>query len=392
MPPIEQEEEPRGRIMVVDDTPANLKLLEEILRTQHYEVRAFPRGRLALAAAEREPPELILLDINMPEMNGYEVCRQLKSTPRLADIPVIFISALNETEDKLKGFQSGGQDYISKPFQIEEVQARVETHLKLRRALQAERDLLEKTLNGAVATLLELIQLTSPILVLRSHSIQDIVLWITKKMALDDAWQYELAAMLCLVGCTALPEEVFEKAYGGQRLSPEEDLIFRAHPAVGAGLLSHIPRLETVAEIIRLQHAPDASPSASSSSREGAQILHLAMELDKRIYQNVDCRSALAELKSSGRFKGNLVHLLEDYLPSVARLEVRQIMTRDICSGMILDEDLATIGVKLLIFKAGTVFTHLWIERLRNFEKTHDVPKYIRVRIPSLRGVGKGDT
>ena len=118
---------------------------------------------------------------------------------------MIFLSALNATEDKVKGFRSGGVDYISKPFQFEEVQARVETHLKLRRAQQAEHDLLEKTLGGAVGTLWELVQLTSPVLALRSRAIRDIVLWITKRIGIKDAWQYELAATLCLVGCIALP-------------------------------------------------------------------------------------------------------------------------------------------------------------------------------------------
>src|SRR5580698_9128377 len=85
----------QGNIMIVDDNPANLKLLDDMLRQQAYEVRSFPLGRLALAAAEQEPPDLILLDINMPEMDGYEVCERLKSRAHLSEIPVIFISALN---------------------------------------------------------------------------------------------------------------------------------------------------------------------------------------------------------------------------------------------------------------------------------------------------------
>src|SRR5580704_4858641 len=99
-------------IMVVDDNPANLKLLGDMLLQQGYEVRVFPLGRLALAAAKKNPPDLILLDINMPEMNGYEVCTRLKSHAALSDIPVIFLSALNESEDKLKAFRSGAVDYI----------------------------------------------------------------------------------------------------------------------------------------------------------------------------------------------------------------------------------------------------------------------------------------
>jgi CheY-like chemotaxis protein len=84
------EQAPQGNIMIVDDNPANLKLLEDMLRQQGYETRLFPLGRLALAAADTEPPDLILLDINMPEMNGYEVCERIKSTRELSDIPVIF--------------------------------------------------------------------------------------------------------------------------------------------------------------------------------------------------------------------------------------------------------------------------------------------------------------
>ena len=118
-------------IMIVDDQPANLSLLEEMLVRQGHEVRSFPLGRLALEAAMKNPPDLILLDINMPEMNGYEVCERLRSTSELSDIPVIFLSVLSETKDKVRAFRSGGVDYISKPFQFEEVYARVETHLKL---------------------------------------------------------------------------------------------------------------------------------------------------------------------------------------------------------------------------------------------------------------------
>ena len=92
-----------GRIMVVDDQPANLKLMEEILRQEGYNVRSFPRGRLALAVAGEDQPDLILLDITMPEMNGFEVCEQLKSDPKLAPIPVIFLSALSDTSGQGDG-------------------------------------------------------------------------------------------------------------------------------------------------------------------------------------------------------------------------------------------------------------------------------------------------
>lgn len=120
-------------IMIVDDTPANLRLLTEMLKARGYKVRPVASGGFALQAARHDPPDLILLDILMPEMNGYEVCACLKADEQLAMIPVIFISALDETIDKVKAFTAGGVDYVTKPFQFEEVEARVATHLELRR-------------------------------------------------------------------------------------------------------------------------------------------------------------------------------------------------------------------------------------------------------------------
>ncbi len=119
-------------ILVVDDTPANLHLLAVMLKDHGYRVRPVPSGALAIQAIHNEKPDLILLDINMPEMNGYEVCRRLKADEAMKDIPILFISALDETIDKVKAFAAGGVDYVTKPFQFAEVEARVETHLKLR--------------------------------------------------------------------------------------------------------------------------------------------------------------------------------------------------------------------------------------------------------------------
>jgi len=128
---------PKGNILIVDDTPAILSLLAQMLAVQGYEVQAATSGAQALAAVQATPPDLILLDVMMPEMSGYEVCEHLKSTAQTRDIPIIFISALEATEDKVKAFTVGGVDYVTKPFQIKEVLARVATHLSLR-ALQKQ--------------------------------------------------------------------------------------------------------------------------------------------------------------------------------------------------------------------------------------------------------------
>ena len=128
-------------ILIVDDTPANLQLLAQMLSEQGYKVRIAQDGTMALMSIESSPPDLILLDIMMPELNGYQVCSTLKASSQTQDIPIIFISALNEVFDKVKAFEVGGVDYITKPFQAQEVLARVEHQLHIQRLTQ---QLLEK--------------------------------------------------------------------------------------------------------------------------------------------------------------------------------------------------------------------------------------------------------
>ncbi len=142
----------QSNIVVVDDTPEHLKMLSHILTQHGYLICPATSGKAALKAVRTTPPDLILLDILMPDMDGYEVCRQLKADERTHDIPVLFISALDRMMDKVNAFNVGGVDYITKPFQVEEVLARVETHLSLRNAqkclqkknLQLQRELDER--------------------------------------------------------------------------------------------------------------------------------------------------------------------------------------------------------------------------------------------------------
>jgi PleD family two-component response regulator len=123
----------KGTILAVDDTRASLKQLSDILMADGYQVRAVDSGELALASVVLDPPELILLDILMPGINGFDVLRWLKAREQSRDIPIVFLSALNETAQRVEGLKLGAVDFISKPFQPEELLARVQTHLELRR-------------------------------------------------------------------------------------------------------------------------------------------------------------------------------------------------------------------------------------------------------------------
>jgi len=146
-PTVPKERDKNIALLIVDDNLANVSLLEAILSTE-YVIRSASLGSEALQSAQEHPPDLILLDIIMPGMNGYEVCERLKANPRLKDIPVIFLSINESADAKIKAFKSGGVDYITKPFQSGEVQARVRTHLSIRKLqlqLETQNKVLQQT-------------------------------------------------------------------------------------------------------------------------------------------------------------------------------------------------------------------------------------------------------
>jgi len=264
----------QASIMVVDDQPANLKLLEDMLKVDGYRIRSFPRGRLALAAAAQHPPDLVLLDINMPEMSGYEVCERLKASPDLSEAPVIFLSALNATEDKVKGFQTGGADYITKPFQLEEVQARVKTHLKLyslQQELRHHNDRLEEVVHQRTRQLEvaveriktsydQTLQALGTALDMRdaetaghSDRVTRYALEIGHAMGCTEEEQAELAlgAALHDIGKIGIPDAILLKP---GKLSAEETAVMRRHVTIGYELVSQHVFLSRAAQIVLTHH------------------------------------------------------------------------------------------------------------------------------------------
>ena len=164
-----------GNILVVDDTPQTLQLLVAILSGANYTVRPADSGALALASALAYPPELVLLDVNMPEMSGFEVCRQLKQNPATQAIPVVFLSGLTDLDDRVQGFQLGAVDFVAKPFQRDELLARVSTHLQLARLqkdLTSEVAKQTRDLQGAYQELAKASRLKDEFLSTMSHELR----------------------------------------------------------------------------------------------------------------------------------------------------------------------------------------------------------------------------
>ena len=143
---------PPADVLLVDDNPTNLDVLARVLRSQNHRVRTVTSGALALEAMRRQPPEVVLLDVAMPDLDGYQTCALIRDDPKLASIPVLFISAMDGPLDKVKAFESGGRDYVTKPFAAEEVLARVEHHVnlgRLQKHMEQQKDLINEALGSS---------------------------------------------------------------------------------------------------------------------------------------------------------------------------------------------------------------------------------------------------
>jgi PAS domain S-box-containing protein len=249
------------------------------------------------------------------------------------------------------------------------------THL---RSLEmAERELLNKTLLGMASMLDSLTSLTSPLIFARTQSIRSLVSHMAREFGSAEIWQFQLAASLCLIGCTVVPPSVFEKAWMGEALSEEEDRMFRSHPAIGRSLLSSIPRLENVAEIIGQQQS---IPTAGGSIETGVRMLRLAQQADQWLYQGKSFASILPRLRIHGN--SGLVDSLSSYAPPKEVYLLKALSVSELQPGMTLEEDLRTDNGLLIALKDARIDVTL-LERIRNFTRMAGIHKRIQVRCPA---------
>jgi putative nucleotidyltransferase with HDIG domain len=254
-------------ILAVDDTPASLRLLTDILAAEGYLVRSAINGELALHAAIAQPPKLVLLDVNMPGMDGFEVCRRLKHEPILRDVPIIFVSALTDVPDKLKGFEIGGVDYVTKPFQRDELLARVHTHLQLydlthhleemvderTRSLKESEERLKKTMITSISAVATMVELRDPYTAGHQQRVAKIANAIAHELGLPNS-QIEginLAAAVHDIGKISVPSEILSKP---GRLSDPEFALIKQHPEMGYEILKKIDFPWPIADTVRQHH------------------------------------------------------------------------------------------------------------------------------------------
>jgi putative two-component system response regulator len=259
-------EKERDLVLIVDDNPTNIDLLVATL-TNDYRLGVSINGPRTLEYVSKQKPDIILLDIMMPGMNGFEVCSRLKADPETSDIPIIFITAVNDVSRKIKGFELGAVDYITKPFLAEEVRERVRTHLALKSMHEQLTDRnvnlelmvrektieLEKMLEATISTITLMAEIRDPYTSGHQQRVADLACAIAKHMGFskDSLRAVELSGILHDIGKIRVPTSVMNRP--GRLLAIERELL-KIHPEVGYNLLKRIPFRLPVAEIVYQHH------------------------------------------------------------------------------------------------------------------------------------------
>ena len=253
-------------VLIVDDNATNIDLLVSTLKDS-YRLGIAKHGQGALDYAGKYHPSLILLDILMPEMDGYEVCSRLKANPETQSIPVIFITAMQDTINKTKGFELGAVDYITKPFHAAEVKARVQTHISLeemKAQLRLQNALLEQKvenktaelkemLNSSISSMAQMVEIRDPYTAGHQQRVSQLACAIATRMKLSahDIEGIRIAGLLHDVGKIRIPVSILSRA--GQLLQAEHEVI-KIHPQISFEILKNIPFPWPVAQIVFQHH------------------------------------------------------------------------------------------------------------------------------------------
>ncbi len=384
------------KVLLVDDDPHILQAYRRQLRKQ-FQIDVADGGPSGLEAiAAHGPYAVIVSDMRMPRMDGVEFLAE--AGKRAPDTLRIMLTGNADQQTAIDAVNDGQIfRFLNKPCPPEVLAATIELGIERYHLVTAERELLSKTLNGSVSLLAEVLSLVNPLAFGRASRVRTIVSRMCEELAVRNAWEVELAAMLSQVGCVTVPEPVLTKFYSGAKLSETESQIIQEHPAKGKSLVAKIPRLEGAAGLIALQNQRYDGSGGSSGDLSGddipvgARILKLALDFDTIVLAGKTNEEAVTELRRRrGSYDPNLLSVLESVLD--AEYQVRSVTIAQLEPGMILDEHVVTESGDVLL-AAGQHIVSSTRERLRNFARTSwGVKEPIRVRCPIQSAVALATT
>ncbi len=378
-----------GHVLVVDDEEQNRELLRDLVEEQGHQVTEAENGEQALERVKKATPDVILLDVMMPGMDGFEVCRRLKANPETAPIPILLVTSLTERSERLTGIEAGANDFISKPIDTQDVLLRVrnavytrhlyntvqENYEKVQKLEKEERELLEKTLSGSVKVLTEVLSISNPTAFRRSARIQSYVKHMAKALNLKGIWEFELAAQLSHIGCFTMERSLLEKVYNGTRLTKDEFKTYSDYPKISASLIEKIPRLESVAEIIARQNEEFTKNTRDDNFNDedrkavGGYLIKIALEFDRFITRGATVRAVLTRLESWMDYPSpSLLRSIKDIKIIEDKAKEISVRVPDLNRNMVFLQDVFATDGMLLVSK-GESATYPVMARLRNYAK-----------------------
>lgn len=383
-------------VLVIDDTQSVRELLADILHAEGYRLEFAASGPAGLGLAAAVEPDVILLDVMMPGMDGFEVCRQLRGDADLAEVPIIMITALDDRASRVNALQNMVDEYITKPFDAAELKMRIRTLMRLNRYRQllAQRRQIEQTLSGTVQLLTELLTLTDPRAARGAEQLQKTAGALAELLAPEGAHDIKLAAMLAGIGQMTLPARIVEAKRAGHLLSEAEREIWRRIPVTGHALLQHIPNFSGIAQIVLYQqkrydgtgYPVDALRGAALPL--GARVLKLSADLLELEAMGTPRPCALDTLRArigwyDPRVLEFALRLWEEQAAANQRLKQPRRYSfpagvQDLREGQVLLSDVVTAEGTLLV-AAGKSITETVLERIRNFARLSGVREPIEV-------------
>jgi len=370
------------RILFVDDEPNVLAGLQRALFGD-YEIETATSGEEALSIIEEDGPfAVVVSDMQMPGMNGATFLSQVRQTT--PDTVRMLLTGFADFDAAIAAVNDGNIfRFLCKPCRRDVMVTALEAAVRQHDLVQAERKLLEETLGGAVAVLTDVLSLASPSAFARANNLESYVEHMTAQLHRPEPWIYSLAAMLSQIGCVALPPDTLDKMYTGQPFSEAERAMFDGHPAIGQGLLEHIPRLERVAQIVGRQNQKDLD-ALGDEIADGVLMLRVGKAIDDIVARGSSVREAVKVLKQrKADLHPTLLDMMVSYrAPRAPNGSVQAVKVRDLKTFMTLDQDVLTKTGTTIVRKGRPVSAAL-IARLNNFANGVGLVEPIRVRIQS---------
>ncbi|PKK81978.1 MAG: two-component system response regulator [candidate division Zixibacteria bacterium HGW-Zixibacteria-1] len=375
------------KILIVDDEQNILAALERQLRGTFNVVTAEDGHNGLRVLQEQGPFAVIVSDMRMPEMNGIQLLVQAaKFSP---DTVRMMLTGNADLETAMHALNEGNIfRFLVKPCQKATMDWALEDGIKQYRLIMAERELLEKTLKGSVQVLTNILELVNPLAFSRTSRITNYVSQICMRLKIKDIWQYEMAAMLSQIGCVTVPADTLAAIFAGGEMPESELNMFADHPHVGKQLLSKIPRLETISEMVSGQLIEyqetaienDALPS--DPGLLGAQILRTALDFDSLITRGRTATQALGELKSRNKkYHPSILKTLRDIQIAQIEMQSKVVNILDLNDSMVLADDIYTRAGALLAAKNQKITISVR-KLLRNYIEKKAIKETVNVLIP----------